>query len=167
MRALIAGLAIMLGADCALANWVFDEKEDAFNGNKYSVISLDLAGYALAFKCTNASDLSIAFLTPERAEQSVLDGMQSIPMQLITIVDKGERVAFDATVDESQAVGTYLFESDADGVLAFAKAASVAKQRVAIAVSSEILDKPIHARTFGTKGLTKALQRLSDKCQLP
>lgn len=170
MARAIVGLLTALGMTAVEASaawggsWQHQVYEDAFNGDAQMVLSTDDLGYGIGFRCRGKDDLALVYMMPERVTAADVSAMTAVKPALLVIVDEQPKVSLAADVE--QATGTELLMAYSEGldVESILDAAQAAKRRMAVAF--EIGGKPFHSRTFGLKGFSRAIDKLTGACGL-
>jgi hypothetical protein len=166
-----AGIAALNGCSIwgapARAEWLYDSEDNAFGADIHMVMAADdlRSGYVAAIRCSSATDLTLMLLTPEDAPAGSAERMNTVPVQLLVVVDDQDRRAFAGRVDVSPTGSKLRVSAEGPHLVEIVRMAKNAKRRFALA--AEIGGKVYHPKTFSIKGARNPVARLETACKLP
>ena len=165
-RAATATAGLLFWSTTALADWVYQLDDDPFveSGGSHIAVVGDLIGYGAGFRCAAPDDLTLIFITPERARDVESALFVQLPAILLVVIDDADKVYLDARIDVTPNGETYRFLSDEMAVSAVFRAALTAKKRFAVA--AQISGQIFHRKSFDVRGSSRALKQLVEGCKL-
>lgn len=163
----VATVALALSASAASAQWIHTQGEDDpfAGGAQHMAMTASEMGEILGFRCTNATDLSLLYVSIEKpqAEHRALLGV--IPLQLLVIVDNEPVRSFEAKIDTTPDGDRYRVTAVGKDLSALARATAGAKRRFAVAV--QMNGERMYSAAVGVRGSTNAINKLARGCNLP
>jgi hypothetical protein len=156
-------VAAVLMASPAQAQWTYMKGDDnPFQGGQVH-IALGLgSGFSLGFRCTNANDLTLIYVTPERVDPKLLSAIKLVPVELRIIVDDEKVRNIGAELGTTPDGENYRLEATDSGVDVLSERIASAKRRIAVAAYG--IGKLIWTSTIPAQGSRRALTTLTEKC---
>lgn len=155
-------IPILLAPVVAYAQWLTKTSDDIFNNGKSAMLigTLNDTNSGVIFDCTKKS-LSISYVEPD--ETSKVE--QSVPIDLVVKIDKGDAVKFDAEMFRRNDAALGIEASDEEAIKPLLKALRDAKQKIIIGLQSKDGGNQ-HSFTGGVSNSTNAVNKFTDACEI-
>lgn len=162
LRLFAAAALGILSTSAAIADWHTEVEEDLFSdGKKATMVGMMDASHFLFIRCTNQSDLEIAFI--EKGEWE--EGMSLVPLELVVRVDENDRHTSKGAFYKHNADFYGLrFESLEDKWL-LVKQIAEARRQIQIGVLIRVSDQK-WSGSMSASGSTKSARRLMEACNV-
>jgi hypothetical protein len=161
IRRLSAGLfALAIVSTPAAAQWVHQENGSAFDTEKTQVALTSRGQYAVGLRCTDATDLSVVFITPEAIDRETVGMINLAAPEILLRVDQNDPVIVGAEGDIPD--GKLTLHGDAPTLLA----AQLMEARSSVSVAARMLGSIYHETEFNVRGSTASIGKMSDLCGL-
>ena len=153
---------LLLTSSVALAQWVYNEEEDAFGEGGSKMILVTDFSSAFGIKCS-PEGLRALYATPEKIQEAgALEMLNQAKPKLLVRVDRNQVYELDATLDVTMDDHLRAWADDIPPKLV--KEIRDAKKRIAVAV--RLLGKLYHKASYRVRGSTAAARKLIKRCSL-
>jgi hypothetical protein len=142
------------------AQWAHQEHGSAFEDEKTQIALTSHGRYAVGLRCTEASDLTLIFITPEVVDRDVTSTINMAAPEILVRVDQND--AFSLAAEGDTPDGKLTFHAAAPKALAQQLEAA----RSGVSVATKMLGSVYHETKFNVRGSTASIGKLKELCDL-